>query len=95
MAVSSWLAAKPHRKCPTKIFNTAPPPPPPPPPGAGSTNEDVPVVIVHDVGGKATDDDNQLLCSVEQEVEETSRALELPDLDAKDSSDYGSEFEFS
>ena len=84
------MAAKPRRKCPPKIFNTAPPPP-----GAGSTNEDVPVVIVHDVGVKATDDDNQLLCSVEQEVEETSRALKLLDLDAKDSSDYGSDFEFS
>ena len=84
------MAAKPRRKCPPKIFNTAPPPP-----GAGSTNEDDPVVIVHDVGVKATDDDNQLLCSVEQEVEETSKALELPDLDAKDSSDYGSDFEFS
>ena len=56
MAVSSWLAAKPHRKCPTKIFNTAPPPPPPP--GAGSTNEDVPVVIVHDVDVKATNDND-------------------------------------
>ena len=54
MAVSSWLAAKPRRKCPPKIFNTAPPPPP----GAGSTNEDVPVVIVHDVDVKATDDDD-------------------------------------
>ena len=85
------MAATPRRKCPPKIFNTAPPPPP----GGGSTNEDVPVVIVHDVGVKATDDDNQLLCSVEQEVEETSRALKLPDLDAKDSSDYGSDFEFS
>ena len=84
------MAAKPRRKCPPKIFNTAPPSP-----GAGSTNEDDPVVIVHDVGVKATDDDNQLLCSVEQEVEETSKALELPDLDAKDSSDYGSDFEFS
>ena len=52
-------------------------------------------LIWHDVGVKATDDDNQLLCSVEQEVEETSKALELPDLDAKDSSDYGSDFEFS
>ena len=53
------------------------------------------MVIVHDVDVKATDDDEQLLCSVEQEVEETSKALELPDLDAKDSSDYGSDFEFS
>ena len=55
LAVSSWLAAKPRRKCPSKILNTAAPPPPPP--GAGSTNEDVPVVIVHDVDVKATDDD--------------------------------------
>ena len=53
------------------------------------------MVIVHDVDVKATDDDDYLLCSVEEEVEETSKALELPDLDAKDSSDYGSDFEFS
>ena len=53
LAVSSWLAAKPRRKCPSKILNTAPPPPP----GAGSTSEDVPVVIVHDVNVKATDYD--------------------------------------
>ena len=53
-AVSSWLAAKPRRKCPPKVFNTAPPPDP------GSANEDVPVVIVHDVGVQATDDDTQL-----------------------------------
>ena len=30
----------------------------------------------------------------DEEVEETSKALELPDLDAEDS-DYGSDFEFS
>ena len=73
---------------PPKVFNTAPPP------GPGSANEDVPVVIVHDVGVQATDDDAQLFYSVEEEVEEISKALELPDLDAEDS-DCGSEFEFS
>ena len=86
--VSSWLAAKPRRKRPPKVFNTAPPP------GPGSANEDVPVVIVHDVGVQATDDDAQLFYSVEEEVEEISKALELPDLDAEDS-DCGSDFEFS
>ena len=87
-AVSSWLASKPRRKRPPKVFNTAPPP------GPGSANEDVPVVIVHDVGVQATDDDAQLFYSVEEEVEEISKALELPDLDAEDS-DCSSDFEFS
>ena len=87
-AVSSWLAAKPRRKRPPKVFNTAPQP------GPGSANEDVPVVIVHDVGVQATDDDAQLFYSVEEEVEEISKALELTDLDAEDS-DCGSDFEFS
>ena len=86
--VSSWLAAKPRRKRPPKVFNTAPPP------GPGSANEDVPVVIVHDVGVQATDDDAQLFYSVEEEVEEISKALELPDLDAEDSN-CSSDFEFS
>ena len=85
-AVSSWLAAKPRRKRPPKVFNTAPPP------GPGSANEDL--IIVHDVGVQATDDDAQLFYSVEEEVEEISKALELPDLDAEDS-DCGSDFEFS
>ena len=87
-AVSFCLAAKPRRKRPPKVFNTAPQP------GPGSANEDVPVVIVHDVGVQATGDDAQLLYSVEEEVEEISKALELPDLDAEDS-DCGSDFEFS
>ena len=86
--VSSWLAAKPRRKRPPKVFNTAPPP------GPGSANEDVPVIIVHDVGVQATDDDAQLFYSVEEEVEEISKALELPDLDAEDSN-CSSDFEFS
>ena len=86
--VSSWLAAKPRRKRPPKVFNTAPPP------GPGSANEDVPVIIVHDVGIQATDDDAQLFYSVEEEVEEISKALELPDLDAEDSN-CSSDFEFS
>lgn len=58
--------------------------------GPGSACEDVPVVIVHDVGAQATDDDAQLLHSIEEEVEETSKALELSDLDAKES-DYDSD----
>ena len=87
-AVSSWLAAKPRRNCPPKVFNTAPLPSP------GSANEDVPVVIVHDVDVQATDADAQLFYSVEEEVEEISKALELPDLDAEDC-DCGSDFEFS
>ena len=87
-AVSSWLAAKPRRKCPPKVFNTAPLPSP------GSANEDVPVIIVHNVGVQATGDDAQLFYSVEEEVEEISKALELPDLDAEDC-DCGSDFEFS
>ena len=87
-AVSSWLAAKPRRKRPPKVFNTAPQP------GPGSANEDVPVIIVHNVGVQATDDDAQLFYSVEEEVEEISKALELTDLDAEDS-DCGSDFEFS
>ena len=83
------LAAKPRRKCPPKIFNTAPPPLA----GLGSVSESVPVVILHNVGVQATDDYAQLYHSVEEEVEETSKALDLPDLDAEDS-DYGSDFEF-
>ena len=52
------------------------------------------MVIVHDVDVQATDDDAQLFYSVEEEVEEISKALELPDLDAEDY-DCGSYFEFS
>ena len=52
------------------------------------------MIIVHNVGVQATDDDAQLFYSVEEEVEEISKALELPDLDAEDS-DCGSDFEFS
>ena len=52
------------------------------------------MVIVHDVGVQATGDDAQLFYSVEEEVEEISKALELPDLDAEDS-ESGSDFEFS
>ena len=51
------------------------------------------MVILHNVGVQATDDYAQLYHSVEEEVEETSKALDLPDLDAEDS-DYGSDFEF-
>ena len=82
------MAAKPRRKRPPKVFNTAPPP------GPGSTNEDVPVVIVLDVGVQATDVDAQLFYSAEEEVEEIPKALELPDLDVEDS-DCGFDFEFS
>ena len=42
------------------------------------------MITVHNVGVQATD----------EEVEEISKALELPDLDAEDS-DCGSDFEFS
>ena len=52
------------------------------------------MIIVHDVGIQATDDDAQLFYSIEEEVQEISRALELPDLDAEDSG-CGSDFEFS
>ena len=69
-------------------FSTAPPSDP------GSANEDVPVVIEHDVGVQATDDDAQVFYSAEEEVEEMSKALELPDLDVEDS-DCGYDFEFS
>ena len=79
-AVSSWLGAKTRCKCPPKILNTAAPP------MAGN----VPVVIVHDAGVQATDDDMQSFHSVEEEVEETSKALELPDLHDEDS-DYASD----
>ena len=52
------------------------------------------MVIVHDVGVQAIDHDAQLFYSFEEEVEEISKALELPDLDAEDS-ESGSDFEFS
>ena len=52
------------------------------------------MVIVHDVGVQATDDGAQLFYSAEEEVEEISKALELPDLDVEDS-DCGFDFEFS
>ena len=90
LAVSSWLGAKTRRKCPPKIVNTAAPPMA----GTGSASDNVPVVIVHDAGVQATDDDIQSFHSVAEEVEETSKALELPDLHDEDS-DYGSDFEFS
>ena len=51
-------------------------------------------VIVLDVGVQRTNDDAQLFNSVEEKVEKTSKALELPDFDAKES-DYSSDFEFS
>ena len=89
-AVSSWLGAKTRRKCPPKIFNTAEPPIA----GPGSASENVPVVIVHDACVQTTDGDTQSFHSVAEEVEETSKALELPDLHDEDS-DYGSGFEFS
>ena len=83
-----FIHPPPRRKRPPKVFNTAPLP------GPGSANQDVPAIIVHNVGVQATDDDAQLFYSVEEEVEEISKALELPDLDAEDS-DCGSDFEFS
>ena len=89
-AVSSWLGATTGRKCPPKIFNTAAPPMA----GPGSASENVPVVIVHAAGVQATDYDIQSFHSVAEEVEETSKALELPDLHDEDS-DYSSDFEFS
>ena len=52
------------------------------------------MIIVHDVGIQATDDDAQLFYSVEEEEEKISKALELPDLNAEDY-DCGSDFEFS
>ena len=72
-AVSSWLGAKTRRKCPPKIVNTAAPPMA----GTGSASENVPVVIVHDAGVQATDDDIQSFHSVAEEVEETSRACQI------------------
>ena len=41
-------------------------------------------VIVLDVGVQGTNDDTQLFNSVEEKVEKTSKALELPDFDAKE-----------
>lgn len=72
-AVSSWLGAKTRRKCPPKIFNTAEPPIA----GPGSASENVPVVIVHDACVQTTDGDTQSFHSVAEEVEETSKALEI------------------
>ncbi|XP_022784431.1 uncharacterized protein LOC111325006 [Stylophora pistillata] len=87
-AVSSWLGAKTLHKCPPKIFNTATPPMA----GPGSAIEYVCVVIVHDAGVQASDDDIQSFHSVAEEVEETFKALELPDLHDEDS-DYGSDLD--
>lgn len=89
-AVSSWLGAKTLHRCPPKIFNTATPPMA----GPRSAIEYVRVVIVHDAGVQASDDDIQSFHSVAEEVEETFKALELPDLHDEDS-DYGSDLEFS
>ena len=50
--------------------------------------------MVHDTGVKTTDGDTQSFHSAAEEVEETSKAFELPDLHDEDS-DYGSDFEFS
>lgn len=88
--VSSWLGAKTRRKCPPKIFNTAALPMA----GPGSEGENVPVVIVHDACVQTTDGDTQSFHSAAEEVEETSKAFELPDLHDEDS-DYGSDLEFS
>lgn len=63
--------------------------------GSGLATENAPVVIVQDAGVQTSDDDVLSIAPiVAEEVEETSKALELPDLDDNDS-DYGSDYEFS
>ena len=86
----SWLAAKPHCKCPSKISKTVPPPLA----SSGSTewnnwvSSPVACTLTSSTITTGT------LSLADEEVEETSKALELPDLDAE-VSDYGSDFEFS
>lgn len=82
----SWLAAKPHCKCPSKISKTVPPPLA----SSGSTewNNWVSSPVA------CTPTSSTITPSLaDEEVEESSKALELPDLDTEDS-DYGSDFEF-
>lgn len=86
----SWLAAKPHCKCPSKISKTVPPPLA----SSGSTewNNWVSSPVACTLTSSTITTGTPSLA--DKEVEETSKALELPDLDAEDS-DYGSDFGFS
>ena len=79
-SAAAWLAAKPRRKCPPKFVSTSV--------GASSVcsamNENAATVV--DAGVQTSEP------SIEEEINETSKALELPDSDGDDS-DYGSDFE--
>ena len=81
-SVAAWLAAKPRRKCPPKFVSTSV--------GASSVssvmNENTAAATVVDAGVQTSEP------SISEEVNGTSKALELPDSDGDDS-DYGSDFE--
>lgn len=89
-SVRAWLAAKPRRKCPPKFVST------PLVASSSGISENVVTVTMQDAGVQTND--NSIIQPVQRtiadEVDETSKALELP-ADDDDDSDYGSDFEFS
>lgn len=90
-SVRAWLAAKPQRKCPPKFVST------PVVASAGDISENF--VTVQDAGvqteGDAEGDAEGVTPShpsIAEEVDATSKAIELP-ADDGDDSDYGSDFD--
>ncbi|KAL9978194.1 hypothetical protein ACROYT_G015688 [Oculina patagonica] len=82
-SVTAWLAAKPRRKCPPKFFST------PVVANSGDISENF--VTVQDAGVQT--EGNSVTpshLSIAEEVDATSKALELP-ADDGDDSDYGSD----
>ena len=86
-SVRAWLAAKPRRKCPPKFVST------PVVASAGDISENF--VTVQDAGVQTEGDAEGVTPShpsIAEEVDATSKALELP-ADDGDDSDYGSDFD--
>ena len=89
-SVRAWLAAKPRRKCPPKFVST------PLVANSSGISENVVTVTMQDAGVQTNDDSviQPVQRTIADEVDETSKALELP-ADDDDDSNYGSDFEFS
>lgn len=84
-SVRAWLAAKPRRKFPPKFVST--------PVVASSGDTSANVVTVQDAGVQTEGDSvTPSHLSIAEDVDATSKALELP-ADDGDDSDYGSDFD--